>query len=48
MTRFILVCSLMIFVSFVQTLPYSTSVEDEGEEIDRNLTQAVNGSGLDL
>lgn len=48
MTRFILVCSPLIFVSFVQTLPYSTSVEDEGEEIDKNITQVVNGSGPDL
>lgn len=58
MPRLILLCSILIFISFVQTLPFNTDSgekeQDSGdssissEESVENVTKPVNGSGQDL
>lgn len=49
MSRFILVCSLLVLGNFVYSIPFSTSVEDLGSgELEENSTKILNGSGPDL
>lgn len=49
MSRFILVCSLLVLGNFVYSVPFSPSAEDLGSgEFEENSTKIVNGSGPDL